>query len=292
MAVGSVAARQGGVISAQQLRQAGLKEGAVRHRLVCGRLVRLHRGVYAVGHAQLTPLGWRWAAVLACGGPGRATLSHRSAAAVWDLLPSPAKFDVTTLHAAHATPTIRVHRSRTLTPADVVLRDGLPLTSVARTLVDLTTIQTPHQTERLVHRAEHLRLLDMHSLDEQLARAEGKRTRRLVRAIEGLQVSDPEITRTDLEEAFLSLIVNAQLPRPEVNVRVGPYEVDFRWPDLELIVETDGAATHATPTAFEEDRWRDAELTRRGYRVLRFTWRQVVCEPRLVAAALSKVIAG
>ena len=87
-------------MSVAQLHEAGLGEGAVRHRVLNGRLVRLHRGVYAVGHAQLTPLGWRWAAVLACGGAGRAALSHRSAAAVWDLLPSPAKFDVSTLAAA------------------------------------------------------------------------------------------------------------------------------------------------------------------------------------------------
>jgi hypothetical protein len=258
LAVGKVAARQGGVISAEQLRREGLKEGAIRHRVSCGRLVRLHRGVYAVGHAQLTALGWRWAAVLACGGPGRAALSHRTAAAVWDLLPSPAKFDVTTLHAAHATPTIRVHRSRTLAPNDITAIDNLPLTTVARTLVDVTATLTSHQTERVVHRAEHLRLLDMHSLDEQLARAAGKRTKPLIAAIERLRVSDPEITRSELEERFLFLILNAQLPRPETNVRVGPHEVDFLWRDVKVIVEVDGQATHLTPQAFECDRRRDA----------------------------------
>jgi predicted transcriptional regulator of viral defense system len=142
LAVGKVAARQGGVISAAQLHAAGLGRGAVHARVLAGRLLRIHRGVYAVGHAQLTALGWRWAAVLACGGPGLAVLSHRTAAAVWDLLPSPAKFDVTTLRAAHATPTIRVHRSRTLAPRDVTEKAGLPLTTVARTLVDLTATQT------------------------------------------------------------------------------------------------------------------------------------------------------
>jgi very-short-patch-repair endonuclease len=280
------------VVSAAQLHAAGLGRGATHARVLAGRLIRLHRGVYAVGHAQLTPRGWRWAAVLACGGPGAAALSHRSAAAVWDLLPSPAKFDVTTLRAAHATSTIRVHRSRTLQPTDITDDDGLPLTTVARTLVDLATTLTPHRLERVVHRAEHLRLLDAHSLDEQLARAHGRRTKALRRAIEHLAANDPDILRTDLEERFLTLILNARLPRPRVNSTVGPYEVDFLWPDDHLIVETDGAATHATPTAFHTDRRRDAELAALGFRVLRFTWRQVLYEPRSVLRALRRALAG
>ena len=255
-----------------------------------GRLVRLHRGVYAVGHAQLTPLGWRWAAVLACGGPGRAALSHRSAAAVWDLLPSPAKFDVSTLASARSTAKIRVHRGLTL--HDVTEIDGLPLTTVARTIVDLTAIQTPHQTERTVHRAQHLRLLDMHSLDEQLARAQGRPTRWLRAALATLQTDEPQITRSELEERFLSLILNAQLPRPEVNVQIGPYEVDFFWRAERVIVETDGRATHLTPQAFENDRRRDAVLSMMGFTTLRFTWRQVLYEPALVLRAVEAVLRG
>ena len=117
-----------------------------------------------------------WAAVLACGGPDAAVLSHKTAASVVDLLPSPAKFDVTTLRAAHSTPTLRVHRSTTLTAADITHHDGLPITTVARTLIDLATALNSHRLERVVHRAEHLRLLDTHSLDEQFARANGRRT--------------------------------------------------------------------------------------------------------------------
>lgn len=292
LAVSAPAARQGGVVSSAQLGAAGLGEGAIRHRVLRGRLVQLHRGVYAVGHAQLTPRGWRWAAVLACGGPGRAALSHRSAAAVWDLLPSPAKLDVTTTAESRSTKTIRVHRSRTLHPADITAHDGLPVTTLARTLVDLAATLTPHRLERVVHRAEHLRLLDTHSLDEQLARAHGRRTTALRRAIEHLATNDPDITRFELEERFLTLMLSAGFPRPRTNATVGPYEVDFLWPDHHLIVETDGAATHATPTAFEEDRRRDAVLTAMGFTTLRFTWRQVVHEPRSVIRALRRFLGG
>ena len=252
LAVSALAARQDGVVSTAQFLAAGLGEGAIRKRVLRGRLIRLHRGVYAVGHAQLTPTGW----------------------------------------AAHATPTIRVHRSRTLRPADITDHDGLPVTTVARTLVDLATTLTPHRLERVVHRAEHLRLLDIRSLDEQLKRAHSRRTRPLQAAIERLSVREPDITRSELEERFLSLILNAGFPRPETNACVGAYEVDFLWPDHHLVVETDGAATHATLTAFEEDRRRDATLATLGFRVLRFTWRQVLYEPHSVLRALRRALAG
>jgi very-short-patch-repair endonuclease len=278
------------VVSVAQLHAAGLGEGAIRNRALRGQLIRLHRGVYAVGHSQLTPLGWRWAAVLACGGPGLAGLSHRSAAAVWDLLPSPARFDVSTLANARSTAKIRVHRG--LQPQDVTTIDDLPLTTVARTLVDLTATLTPHQTERVVHRAEHLRLLDMHSLGEQLARAQGRPTRRLRAALKTLESSEPNITRTVLEERVLELVLDAQLPRPEVNAMVGEDEVDFLWRAERLIVEADGAATHLTAEAFEEDRRRDAVHSMMGFRTLRFTWRQVLYEPRFVARAITAALPG
>ena len=285
-AVAAVAERQGGAISIGQLRDVGLGEGAIRHRVVRGRLHPFHHGVYAVGHPNLTPRGHMWAAVLACGGPDAAVLSHRSAAAVWDLLPSSAKFDVTTLRAAHSTPKIRVHRSTTLIPADITHHDGLPVTTVARTLVDLAPTLTPHRLERVVHRAEHLRLLDTHSLNAQFARANGRNTKTLQNVLQTLETHDPDITRSTLEERLLALISKAQLPRPEVNAMVGSHEVDFFWPEHRLIVETDGAGTHLTANAFEDDRRKDAELTTLGYRVVRFTWRQVVEQPRATLATL------
>jgi very-short-patch-repair endonuclease len=107
-----------------------------------------------------------------------------------------------------------------------------------------------------------------------------------------LEHREPDITRTDLEEAFLALLRTKQLPRPEVNATVGPYEVDFLWRDHELIVETDGRATHLTPTAFEQDRRRDVHLSMLGFKTLRFTYRQVVYEPGFVATAVVQALPG
>ena len=273
-------------MSTAQLLAAGIGHGAIEHRVRRGRLHRRHRGVYAVGTPHLTPRGHLWGAVLACGGPGSAVLSHKSAAAVWDLLPSPARFDVTTLGNSRSTKAIRVHRSTTLIPDDITHHDGLPVTTVARTLIDLATTLTPHRLERVVHRAEHLRLLDTYSLNAQFARATGRRTKPLRQALQTLEAHDPDVTRSTLEERLLALIAEAGLPRPQTNVMVGGHEVDFFWPEHRLIVETDGAATHATPTAFEDDRKRDAELTILGYRVVRFTRRQVAEHPRATLATL------
>ena len=179
-----------------------------------GRLVRLHRGVYAVGHSQLTPLGWRWAAVLGVRRPRRARRSATGAPPrSGTCFLHPRSSTSRTLAAARSTATIRVHRRR---HADArgphALVDGLPLTTVARTLVDLTSTLTPHQTERVVHRAEHLRLLDTRSLDAQLARAQGRRRGSCGRRWNAA-AAEPDITRTELEERFLALILNAQCYR-------------------------------------------------------------------------------
>jgi very-short-patch-repair endonuclease len=285
LAVAALAERQDGVVSRVQLLAAGLGQGAIEHRVRRGRLHRIHWGVYAVGHRRLTPRGRFRAAVLACGGPDRAVLSHRSAAAVWDLLPSPAQFEIITRRESRARSGIRVHRSRTLTAADITTHDGLPVTTVARTLLDLATMLTPHRLERVVHRAAHLQILDAAQFPS--CTPPGLRA-----ALHTLTTGDPQLTRSKLEERFLILILDAQLPRPEVNARVGGHEVDFLWRDHRLVVETDGAATHLTRPAFEEDRRRDAELQAQGYRVLRFTWRQVVEQPRATIATVAQLLAA
>jgi very-short-patch-repair endonuclease len=267
-----------------------VETGAVNWRLQQGRLHRVHRGVYAVGHTQLTLRGRQWAALLATGGPGSAVLSHRTAAAVWDLLPSPAgRLDVTTLRAAESTSAIRVHRSRTIA-GDITERHSLAVTTPTRTLIDLADQLTPHRLERVCHRAEVLRLLDARSIATRMEELPGRRTVQLRAALATLEHADPQITRSDLEERFLSLVAECELPRPRANALLHGFEVDFLWKDARLAVETDGGAVHARPRARERDHRRDATLTILGYRVHRFTWNQVIREPGAVVRTLRALL--
>ena len=248
--------------------------------------------MYAVGHARLTPRGRLWAAILACGGEHAAVISHRSAAALWELAPPATLVEVTTLRHSRSTPAVRVHRTTSLHPQDIHRgHDGLPVTAVARTLLDLAAILTPTRLERACHQAELQRRLDMTAVDDVLERAgAGRGTRRLRAAIDQLAATGAQVTRGELEIRFLSLIAQADLPRPMVNATVQGLEVDFLWPTHNLVVETDGAATHLTATAFEADRRRDAILQVAGLRVLRFTWRQLTEHPRTIEQTLRALL--
>jgi very-short-patch-repair endonuclease len=277
------------MISTEQLRELGIGRSGVHERVRHGRLHPYWRGVYSVGHTRLTPRARLWAAVLACGGRGAAVLGFRSAAVPWDLMPMPSgAIDVITLRRSCSRPGIRVHKTRTLEPGDVTDIDGLPLTTATRTIIDLADQLTPHRLERVLHRAEILRILDVAAIHARLAALPGRRSRTLLQALESLG-SGVAVTRSELEERFLALVARYGLPRPRVNATVAGYEVDFYWPEHRLIVETDGASTHLTPTAFEQDRARDAHLTALGYRVIRVTWRQME-EPETVARLLESLL--
>jgi very-short-patch-repair endonuclease len=279
------------MISTAQLSAAGLGVGAIKWRVRRGRLVPHHRGVYAVGHAPRTVQARWWAAILACGGPGAAVLSHRSAGAMWELIAMPSgPVDVTTLRRNASTEAIRVHHTRTLRPEDITTRDGLPLTTPTRTLIDLADVLTAHRLERACQRAEIHRLLNAAVLRARLAELPGRRTQALEAALQSL-APGPQATRRELEERMLALIARHRLPRPLVNHTVNGEEVDFYWPQARLIVETDGAATHLTPTAFELDRARDAKLRAAGYRVVRFTWRRLTDHPDHTARTLGVLLA-
>jgi hypothetical protein len=185
-----------------------------------------------------------------------------------------------------------VHKAHALDPLDDVVRqpDGLPVTSVARTLVDLAGVLTAHQLERSCHRAEALRRLDVAEVQRLLADARRHGARNLRAAVATLAPAPPDITRSELEERFLALVADAGLPRPDVNAVVAGHEVDFLWRRQRLVVETDGAATHLTPTAFEEDRRRDAALQVAGLRVVRFTWRQITDDGRRVVEVVCALL--
>jgi very-short-patch-repair endonuclease len=272
--VAKLAARQWGVVSVAQLRALGLTKDAVRRRAQAGRLHRLHQGVYAVGHTVLKREG-RWlAAVLACG--TGAVLSHRSAAAHWGLLQSEAtRTDVTTPRTRAGNATIRLHRSHSLIARDTTTHQGIPITSVPRTLLDLAATVRPDRLERALAQAEHLELYDHRATTELLARANGHRGQKALTEATALE---PRLTRSEWEVRLLKLVRAAALPEPLMNLPLdapdyGECRPDFHWPSHRLIVETDGWRSHRTRASFERDRAKDAALTAAGYRVVRFTWR-------------------
>jgi very-short-patch-repair endonuclease/predicted transcriptional regulator of viral defense system len=284
--IAALAARQHGVVATSQLVTLGLSRRAVSHRAGRGRLHRVHRGVYAVGHRALSRDGHRMAAVLAAG-PG-AALSHAAAGALWELRPSAAtRIDVSVPTAGgRAHGAIRIHRVPGLMPAEVTTVRGIPVTSAARTVLDLAAILQPRRLERVLDEAESRALADVRDLDA-MARAHPghRRAPRLLRTL-ATHTPGTTLTRSELEERFLDLCAAHRLERPRVNVRVEGLEVDFLFAAERLVVETDGYRHHRTRAAFERDRARDAALARAGYRVLRFSHRQLADEPAQVVAAL------
>jgi very-short-patch-repair endonuclease len=282
--IAALAARQHGVVSRAQLVEAGLGRGAIAHRLECARLHRIHRGVFAVGHSVLSRHGHWLAAVLAAG--RGAVLSHRSAASLWRIRDTAAtRIDVTVPRNRRARPQIAIHRAAL--PADeVTVERGIPVTTPARTLLDLADPLTPQRLERAVHQAEYRRLTSPLSLDALLARHQGRRGTAALRTIVDRGNLGRTITRSDLEIAFLALLDAHHLERPLVNEPIGPYTVDALWPDHRLVVELDSRQAHETTHAFENDRARDRHLQTHGYKVLRITWRQLHEDRATIAAQL------
>ena len=290
MAIARLAEAQHNVLSLVQLNALGLGKAAVAKRAARGRLHRIHRGVYAVGHGRLTREGHWMAAVLAYG--PSAVLSHRSAAALWGLRPdNRATTDVSLpSRSARSRPGIDVHMTVTLTAADITRRDGIPCTALARTLLDLAEAVDRRGIERAIEQAEVLRLFDLRAVEDVLDRSNGRRGAAVLRAVLA-DLAEPALTRSDVEERFLALCRAAALPRPEVNAELvvdeGPAMiVDFLWRAQRLAVETDAYGTHGNRQAFERDRRRDQRLRLAGYDPLRFTRRQIISEPNRVAATV------
>jgi very-short-patch-repair endonuclease len=279
--VARVAARQGGAISRPQLVSLGVTRRAIERRIESGRLTCVHRGVYAVGHAALSPRGELFAALLAIGPD--AVLSHRTAAWMWQLADRPPAVELSIPgRRLRPRPGLAPHSVAPYLTSEVRRRDGLPLTAPLRTITDLAATADQATLERAIREARVLGLVT----DRELERAARGRLARL------LDTRGTQPTRSRLERAMLRLAERAGLPRPATNVRVGPYLVDFLWPRQRVIVETDGWAAHGHRAAFEADRARDAALQALGYVVVRFTWRQLTDEPALVAARLAATLAA
>jgi very-short-patch-repair endonuclease len=272
LAVSELAGRQWGVVARAQLLSVGVSTAVVDAWVQRGRLHRVHQGVYALGHAALRAEGHRLAAVLACGPD--AVLSHRTAAAHWGLLRTDqTRIDVTAPRGRHGAPGIRLHRSRSLDARDTTHHEGIPITTVSRTLLDLASAARPSELERALAQAERLQLYDHRAIQATIARSNGHRgTGTLAQATS----RTPKWTQNEWEAEFLQQLRDAGLPEPQTNE---PFDApdhghcvpDYHWPEHRVIVETDGWETHRTRHAFRADRAKDAALTASGHRVLRFT---------------------
>ena len=284
----AVAGRQHGCVSHPQLVAAGLSRRAIAHRVARGWLLRRHRGVYLVGPLE-APLSPAMAALLSVGPD--AVLSFEAAAAAWELRPLPAgSMDVSVARRdIRSREGIRVHRVTRLEAEDTARHRNLPLTSPARTLLDLATGLPRRDLVRAVEQAELRRLTTHDALTDFLT---SRRSHRGAAALRAATSPTTQLTRSEAERRFLDLIDQARLPTPAANTHVAGHEVDFLWPAERLIVEIDGYAFHSSRAAFERDRLRDADLQALGYRVLRLTWRRLTEEPSAVVAAIAAALAA
>jgi very-short-patch-repair endonuclease len=277
------------MVAYDQLRVAAISRRGIERRVAAGRLHRIHRGVYAVGHTAAAPLAREAAALLACG--DGAVLSHRSAAAAWNIIDrAPTVVDVTVVGPdCGRRPGVHVRRARQVADEDWERCSGLRVTGPARTLLDLATVLGSGGFARAVNEAFVAGLVEEDDLRAVLLRSPGRRGGPRLRRFLA-DTGGPTLTRSEAERRLLELIAAAGLPAPATNVMVGRYEVDLLWRDERLVVEVDGYAFHGTRMAFERDRLRDADLQARGLAVVRVTWRQIVDAPAATVARIARVV--
>ena len=240
--------------------------------------------MYAVGYPSASPLARAMAAVLACG-PGTA-LSHRSAAALWELGLGWSDTVEVAAVVRHRCDGVLAHRSKTLTRGQVTLRAGVPVTTVPRTLIDLADVLSDRALARAVNEAQIKYRVQLAGI---VKNTPGRPAATRLRALLARTASAP--TRSVLEDTFLALIASERLPVPEVNQRIAGYEVDMLWCRQRLIVELDGRRFHDHPRAFERDRERDADLAAAGFTVVRLTWQRLTRQPEREAQRLRALLA-
>jgi very-short-patch-repair endonuclease len=270
---------QHAVVADWQLIPLGYDRNAIVYRVRVGRLHPIHRGVYAVGSRRLTVKGHWKAAVLACGPD--AALSHRNGVALWELRGAPTGAIHVTVPSRNGRrrPGIKIHRVGQLRPEERTEIDGIPVTSLARTLLDYAEDTTPLWLERAFEQADRLNILDLDAIEAQLERSRGRRGRKpLAALVDGYRGPGPEL-RSELERRFWRLIEEAGLPKPAMNVVVEGELVDAYWPEERLVVELDGYCFHRTRRDFENDRERDRILELAQVQRLRITHHRLEHEP-------------
>jgi very-short-patch-repair endonuclease len=284
-----LAGRQHGVVGRWQLGELGFTEQMIRTRMSHGGLTRLHRGVYAVGHTATT-VESRWMAAVLAFGP-RAVLSHRSAGQLWGLVPRSRIAPEVIVPGSGAKKGIVVHRGSVR--ADEIGRErGIPVTSVPRTLFDLAATRSEREVERAWNEMEVRGYTDALSVLDLVERYPGRRGSVVLSRLAGGRALG--ITRSELEEAFLTLIDRFGLPRPRLNahlaVRGRFFEIDCLWEERRLAVELDGRGAHRTIRAFDRDPERDRILTAEGYTTARITWDHIRRTPTEVADDLRRIL--
>lgn len=278
--VAELAERQHGVVAHRQLKEIGLTQDQIKGRSRRGQLHSVHRGVYAVGHRRPDAEA-RWMAAVLAGGPGT-TLSHRSAGRLWRIVRGGGPVEVTRARGWRSPCGVAAHRLPMRQDERTVL-EGIPVTGLSRTLLDLAADVSKRQLERALNEAEVLRLTDSLSLPDLLKRYPRRQGTAVLRAILADEKALSGPTVNDFEERFAVLLEASGVPKPRFNadlvVRGQHFNSDCLWQRAQLIVELDGGAVHRTARAFEEDRQRDRVLTAEGWKVIRVTWRQLKDDP-------------
>jgi very-short-patch-repair endonuclease len=279
--IAEIAGRQHGVISREQLLALGLGKDAIQRRLRSGRLIRVHRSVYAVGHLNRSRATVWMAAVLA-GGQGT-VLSNRPAGAAWAICSSAGRVEVTAPRQKRPNRRIVFHQA--VLPADErTVHDGIPITTVPRTLLDLAGTLDERQLERAINEAEIKRLWDELSLHDLLHRYRRRRGNANLRAALHKRREGATPTKSDLEELFIRFSDRAGLPRPETNVYIEDLEVDCVWRNQRVIIEVDSWEIHRTRAAFERDREKSRILQAAGWRCVPITYLQLEHTSEAVAS--------
>lgn len=289
LALAALADEQHGVVARRQLVAIGVGRGAIEKHLARRSLIPMHRGVYAVGHRQLRQEG-RWLAAVLAVGSG-AVLSHRDAAALHGMRPTPEgrKVSVSTPAHARAVEGVWLKARRALAEEERTVVRAIPVTSPARTLVDLAPMLTLGQLQSTLGEADRKGLLDVPAVERALARFKtrhGQSHRRLRAALDAHAKHGAVLMRSWLEERFLDLILAADLPRPRFNALAAGFEVDALWPAERVVVELDGWADHKERAAAARDRDKTNRLQLAGYVVLRFLYGDVVGDPQRVVRVL------
>ena len=284
--IARLAARQKRVVTSEQLAAAGFGWNAINPRVKNGSFQRLWQGIYMLGPGKPDEKTLAQAAILTC---GDAALSHRWAGREWGFLSSASlPVDVIVATGSHrGRDEVRVHRTRLLDPRDFTRKDDLPITTPARTLLDLAPLLTNHALERAIADAMVLKLVNERHLNQVIARS-GRHpgAAKLRRALQ----EGPGLTRSEIERILRRLLKQAGLPQPLTNYETPYGEVDFYFPSKNVVIEVDGRGPHGTPRAFERDRKKRSELAAAGYLVLQFSDKQLVDDPYWIVAEVAEAL--